>query len=119
MPSIPGLPTLICLLFSPMVELRCDSEFTRLTGAICGLGYRKENSRAFYPDNDMEIVFDIDITLDHIVKINKIRYWLNIVLSFDDHSSIEKTTMESCSEKLIEYITECVCLVIHLLVYRS
>lgn len=106
MPSLPGLPALVCLMFSPMVELRCDPEYTRFTGALCGLGYDKTTGEALNPDNDIEIVFDIDITLETVVKINKIRYWLCRAFgSSDGRKHDDDYKARECHEKLVEYIT--------------
>ena len=39
MPNIHGLTSLLTLIFCPWAEIRSDEKRTRLTGAICGLGY--------------------------------------------------------------------------------
>lgn len=64
LPNIPGLPAILTLLFAPRAEFRADANRTRLTGAICGLGYdRKRNNQSFYPEHDMEIAFDTEFGL--------------------------------------------------------
>lgn len=62
LPNIPGLPALLSLLFAPRVEYRTDEHRTRLTGALCGLGYNEETRRSFYPEHDTEITFDTEIS---------------------------------------------------------
>ena len=65
LPNIPGLASILTLLFAPRAEFRANADRTRLTGAICGLGYdRERNCQSFYPEHDMEIAFDTDIDLN-------------------------------------------------------
>ena len=62
LPNIPGLPALLSLLFAPRAEYRSDERRSRLTGALCGLGYNPETQRSLYREHDMEIPFDIPFT---------------------------------------------------------
>lgn len=64
LPNIPGLPALLTLIFTPRAEYRTNERRTRLTGALCGLGFDPETNRSFYPEHDMEIAFDTEITLN-------------------------------------------------------
>ena len=62
MPNLPGLVSILTLLFAPRAEFRTDGSRNRLTGAICGLGYDElRNNQSFYPEHDMEIDFDAEI----------------------------------------------------------
>lgn len=71
LPNIPGLTALLSLVFAPCVELRCNSRRTYYTGALCGLGPIDNcTNRAIYPEHDMEIQFDIEITTDDIKEVN-------------------------------------------------
>jgi len=63
LPNIPGLPAILTLLFAPRAEFRANKDNTRLTGAVCGLGYDRERQQSFYPEHDMELVFDSEIGL--------------------------------------------------------
>lgn len=106
MPSLPGLPALICLLFSPMVEMRCDPDCTRFTGALCGLGYEKDTKRALNGDRDMEITFDVEVSLDTLVKINRVRFWLNRFLAAGAQSEMSPKDQAEGYEKLNTYIND-------------
>ena len=65
LPNIPGLASILTLLFAPRAEFRTNATRTRLTGAICGLGFdRERNCQSFYPEHDMEIAFDTEIDLN-------------------------------------------------------
>ena len=64
LPAIHGLPALLTLLFAPRVELRANESYTRLTGALCGLGFDSERNIPIYQEHDMEIAFDTDITIN-------------------------------------------------------
>lgn len=59
MPSVPGLLSIMAMLFSPKMELRIDIRQTKYTGVLCGLGSAPdEPDLPIYPDHDVEIVFD-------------------------------------------------------------
>ncbi|KAG8222127.1 hypothetical protein J437_LFUL002124 [Ladona fulva] len=80
MPNIHGLPALMALIFAPQVELRTNPEKTKLTGALCGLGCDPETRVSLFPDHDMEITFDTEITIEDLTNINSLRYWMNFAL---------------------------------------
>lgn len=107
MPNLPGLPALVCLMFAPMVELRKNEARTKLTGALCGLGVHPETGHSLFPENDIEIIFDVDFDLDDIREINRIRFWLNKAVCFSNKASDEEAEeeMRNCKDKLIEYIS--------------
>ncbi|KAF7992726.1 hypothetical protein HCN44_005070 [Aphidius gifuensis] len=77
MPCIPGLCGLISLMFAPTIELRCNSLRTRNTGVLCGLGYDKSTKQSLFPEHDMYVDFDADITINDLQNINKLRYWMS------------------------------------------
>ncbi|XP_018055297.1 PREDICTED: putative ATP-dependent RNA helicase TDRD9 [Atta colombica] len=87
LPNIPGLAALLTLSFAPRMELRCNSRRTYYTGALCGLG-PKDNftNRAIFPDHDIEIQFDVEITIDDVKEINKLRHWMNTAMQLDNSS---------------------------------
>eukprot|EP00095_Tigriopus_kingsejongensis_P001771 maker-scaffold339_size202159-snap-gene-1.20 protein:Tk01771 transcript:maker-scaffold339_size202159-snap-gene-1.20-mRNA-1 annotation:"atp-dependent rna helicase tdrd9" len=91
-----GLGSILSMIFAPQVELRCDKLVRRYTGAICGLGTREKDwgmsSRlgqtaqgatkrpmkiSYHSDQDMELVFDVNIDNYDIQQIQKVRYWIN------------------------------------------
>lgn len=64
LPNVPGLASILTLLFAPRAEFRADKARTRLTGAICGLGFdRERKDQAYHPEHDMEITFDAEVNL--------------------------------------------------------
>lgn len=70
LPNIPGLTALLALSFAPRMELRCNSRKTYYTGALCGLGPMDNcTKRAMFPDHDMEIQFDVEITMDDVKEV--------------------------------------------------
>ncbi|KYN35997.1 putative ATP-dependent RNA helicase spindle-E [Trachymyrmex septentrionalis] len=87
LPNIPGLAALLTLSFAPRMELRCNSRRTYYTGALCGLG-PKDNftNRSIFPDHDIEIQFDVEITIDDVKEINKLRHWMNTAMQLDNIS---------------------------------
>jgi ATP-dependent RNA helicase TDRD9 len=101
MPNLAALPMLCCLLFSPMVELRCNPKFTRYSGAVCGLGYDRKTKTSFYPANDLEVVFDHEISDSELELINKTRYWLNVAVNPGKSGN---EYLVQCRSKLNEYL---------------
>jgi ATP-dependent RNA helicase TDRD9 len=71
MPSVPGLLSLMAMLFSPKMEPRVNIRQTKYTGVLCGLGTApNEPDLPIYPDHDVEIVFDTCFDDDDIDSVN-------------------------------------------------
>ena len=51
---------------------RRDKKKSRLTGALCGLGYDPESKGAVLPDHDIEVTFDTVITNKDIATVSPI-----------------------------------------------
>ncbi|XP_069986926.1 ATP-dependent RNA helicase TDRD9 [Penaeus vannamei] len=79
MPSVPGILSLCLLLFCPVAELRVNKEGTQYTGALIGLGHDHDGN-AVYPADDIEASFDIHLTQEDLVLINRVRFLMNVVL---------------------------------------
>ena len=89
LPSKPGFGAMATMMFAPQVELRVNKAKTKLTGFVAGLGpkmiwdkpmdrvSRSERTHSSYPEHDIEVKFDVNITNSDIDKINKMRYWMN------------------------------------------
>ncbi|XP_026888009.2 ATP-dependent RNA helicase TDRD9 isoform X1 [Electrophorus electricus] len=77
MPHIHGLPSLITMLFTPVMELRTDQERTCFTGALCGLGTNSNSQEAMLPDHDIETTFDVKVDVEDISEINGLRGAVN------------------------------------------
>ncbi|KAI4885618.1 hypothetical protein NFI96_019060 [Prochilodus magdalenae] len=69
MPHIHGLPSLITMLFTPIMELRTDEERTCFTGAVCGLGTNTNSQDAVLPEHDMELAFDVKFDVEDITEV--------------------------------------------------
>ncbi|XP_038074406.1 ATP-dependent RNA helicase TDRD9-like [Patiria miniata] len=101
MPNIPDLPALVCMLFAPVMELRADKNKTRLTSALCGLGYDPETKGAVLPDHDIEVTFDTLITSPDIAMINGIRLAINLAIGSQNaiagwgSSAVDKIQLEA------------------------
>jgi len=97
LPARPGMGALATIIFAPQVELRTNyPNRTKLTGFVAGLGSKSsphhngpqsrpssgiEDTYSYFPEHDMEVKFDVEVVNDDINTINKIRYWINQVLS--------------------------------------
>ncbi|XP_034239304.1 probable ATP-dependent RNA helicase spindle-E [Thrips palmi] len=80
LPNIHGLSSLMCLIFSPQVELRLSRDKRRYIGALCGLGYDNTTAQSIFPENEMEMKFDCVIDIEDMRKINHLRYWMSKTL---------------------------------------
>lgn len=79
LPNIPGLAALMALIFAPRIELRCNSRKTYYTGALCGLGPIDNcTNQAIFSDHDMEIQFDVEITMN---DIKEVYYFYELIIS--------------------------------------
>jgi len=98
LPARPGLGAFATMMFSPQVELRTNR--TRITGCISGMGpktywekrienvTKEEKTRPFYTEHDIETKFDVNVTNDDIDNINRIRFWMNYMLSKSEPDQI-------------------------------
>ncbi|XP_053984134.1 probable ATP-dependent RNA helicase spindle-E [Hylaeus volcanicus] len=78
MPRTTGLTALITMIFTPCMELRRDKFGTHYIGALCGLGADPVTKRSIFPEHDIELQFDAEITLNDLQFINRLRHWMNI-----------------------------------------
>ncbi|KAI4485731.1 hypothetical protein M0802_012565 [Mischocyttarus mexicanus] len=101
-PAIPGLTALLALIFTPRMELRRNSFGSYFTGALCGLGCDSSTKESIFPEHDMEINFDVKITLDDLHNINRLRYWMNIGMQISDNIKGQNhfTEMIACQNKI-------------------
>ncbi|KAK0080680.1 hypothetical protein PV325_013516 [Microctonus aethiopoides] len=100
MPNIPGLTSLLCLIFAPQIELRRNSFKTRYSGALCGLGYDKKTHQSLFPEHDMAIDFDVELTMDDMQNVNRLRHWMSagIFITTDDMDTSEEIAI--CQNKV-------------------
>ena len=50
---------------------RADPEYCKYTGALVGLGFDPHTGKALLPDHDSELVFEVDIDQDDLIKVRK------------------------------------------------
>uniref|UniRef100_A0A8C1IR37 ATP-dependent RNA helicase TDRD9 n=1 Tax=Cyprinus carpio TaxID=7962 RepID=A0A8C1IR37_CYPCA len=77
MPHIHGLPSIITMLFTPVMELRTNEDRTCFTGALCGLGWNSVSQNAVLPEHDIELAFDVKFEIEDITEINALRGTVN------------------------------------------
>ncbi|MED6247611.1 hypothetical protein ATANTOWER_009953, partial [Ataeniobius toweri] len=80
LPDIPGMPGLVMMLFTPVMELRTNEERSYYTGALCGLGVNSLTQEAILPENDIELAFDVKFDVRDIIEINTLRVAINNLL---------------------------------------
>ncbi|XP_033893578.3 ATP-dependent RNA helicase TDRD9-like [Acipenser ruthenus] len=112
LPSIRGLPALVCMLFTPVMELRTDEGRTRFTGALCGLGWNRVTSAPILPEHDIELAFDTQFDVADIAEVNGLRNAINKLVcqgpSGPLHLGRERIAklQEDAREKLIRLFTK-------------
>ncbi|XP_076166049.1 tudor domain containing 9 protein spindle E isoform X1 [Ptiloglossa arizonensis] len=84
MPHLPGFTALIALIFTPCIELRRNRLGTYYIGALCGLGFDSVTKRSIFPEHDIELQFDAEITIDDLQYINRLRHWMNIGMQINN-----------------------------------
>lgn len=52
-----------------MFDFRVDEERKMKTGVLCGLGFNPVTNTSLYPDHDMDIGFDVQITTEDLVRV--------------------------------------------------
>ncbi|KAL4656333.1 putative ATP-dependent RNA helicase TDRD9 [Arapaima gigas] len=111
MPSIAGLPALLCMLFSPHTELRTNAERTCFTGALCGLGWNAHTQEPVLPEHDIELAFDVKFDVEDATKINALRMAINCLLREGPDGVLQlgadrvRQLQEDVRDKLVRLIT--------------
>ncbi|KAG7200201.1 hypothetical protein KM043_000633 [Ampulex compressa] len=95
MPNLPGLTSLLSLMFCPAIEMRRNAFGSRYVGALCGLGYHPATGTSIFPEHDMEIMFDVEITMDDLQEINKLRHWISMGMHVNDQADNDATMEET------------------------
>uniref|UniRef100_A0A672IHW2 ATP-dependent RNA helicase TDRD9 n=1 Tax=Salarias fasciatus TaxID=181472 RepID=A0A672IHW2_SALFA len=112
MPHIPGLPALIAMLFSPVMELRTDPERTLYTGVLCGLGWGGKTQEAVLPEHDLELTFDVKFDVEDITEINALRMAMNGLVcegprgTLRLHADRISTLQSDCQDRLLRLFTK-------------
>ncbi|XP_061650873.1 ATP-dependent RNA helicase TDRD9 isoform X1 [Phyllopteryx taeniolatus] len=112
MPDIPGLPAIVSMLFTPIMELRTDEEKTHFTGVLCGLGWNNETQEGILPEHDMEMAFDVKFDVEDITEINALRVAINRLVCEGPSGTIHLGPdrigqfQEDCRERLIRLFTK-------------
>ncbi|XP_014066219.2 ATP-dependent RNA helicase TDRD9 isoform X2 [Salmo salar] len=112
MPHIHGLPALITMLFSPVIELRTNEERTSYTGALCGLGWNVQSQEAVLPEHDIELAFDVKFDVEDITEINALRGAINRLVCEGPNGPLHlgpdriNSLQEDCRERLVRLFTK-------------
>ncbi|KAM4542411.1 ATP-dependent RNA helicase TDRD9 [Odontesthes bonariensis] len=112
MPDIPGLPALVNMLFTPIMELRTNEEGTSYTGALCGLGCNSQTQEALLPEHDTELAFDVKFDVEDITEINALRMAINRLLCDGPSNTLHLgpdrigQLQEDCRDRLIRLFTK-------------
>uniref|UniRef100_A0A6Q2Y6L6 RNA helicase n=1 Tax=Esox lucius TaxID=8010 RepID=A0A6Q2Y6L6_ESOLU len=112
MPHIHGLPALLTMLFSPVIELRSDSDRTSYTGALCGLGWNVHSREAVLPERDMELSFDVRFDVEDITEVNALRGAINRLVCEGPNGPLHlgpdriNSLQNDCRERLMRLFTK-------------
>ncbi|XP_034077841.1 ATP-dependent RNA helicase TDRD9 [Gymnodraco acuticeps] len=112
MPDVPGLPALLTMLFTPIMELRTDEERTCYTGALCGLGWYGEKQEGILAEHDIELAFDVKFDVEDITEINALRVAVNRLVCEGPNGTMHlgpdriSQLQEDCRDRLIRLFTK-------------
>ncbi|KAM8915292.1 ATP-dependent RNA helicase TDRD9 [Spinachia spinachia] len=112
MPDIAGLPALLTMLFTPVMELRTDEERTCYIGALCGLGWNGETQQGLLPEHDIELAYDVKVDVEDITEINALRVAINRLACEGPSGTLHlgpdriSVLQEDCRERLIRLFTK-------------
>lgn len=84
MGHLPGMASLLVLLFSPVAELRCNAKKTRYSTILSGLGC-DENRKPHYSEHDQLIFVDVELDSDDFKLIENLRSTISILMQADPH----------------------------------
>lgn len=73
-------------------SFRVDEEGKMKTGVLCGLGFNPVTNTSLYPDHDMDIGFDVQITTEDLVRVLKFNCFslIDISLNFRSMKFVNK-----------------------------
>uniref|UniRef100_A0AAR2J5Z4 RNA helicase n=1 Tax=Pygocentrus nattereri TaxID=42514 RepID=A0AAR2J5Z4_PYGNA len=100
MPLIHGLPALITMLFTPIMELRTDEERTCFSGALCGLGTNSNSQEAVLPEHDIELAFDVKFDVEDITEVSSTLPYSVISSHFPERIS---SLQDDARDRLVRY----------------
>ncbi|XP_076014599.1 ATP-dependent RNA helicase TDRD9 [Genypterus blacodes] len=112
MPDIPGLPALLTMLFTPVMELRTNEERTCYTGALCGMGWNSLTQEGILPNHDIELAFDVRVDVEDIFEINALRMAINKLVCEGPHGTLHlgpdriSRLQENCQDILMSLFTK-------------
>ncbi|CAJ1073593.1 ATP-dependent RNA helicase TDRD9 isoform X2 [Xyrichtys novacula] len=112
MPDIPGLPALLTMLFTPIMELCTNEEGTCYIGALCGLGWNSQTQKGILPENDIELAFDVKFDAEDIIQINALRAAINRLVCEGVNGTLHlgpnkiAQLQEDCQDRLIGLFTK-------------
>jgi len=114
LPAVPGLGALFTMIFAPQVELRTNYPYrNKLSGFVAGLGPKnipstnQEPMWGYFSKHDIEVKFDVEVGMDDITLINKLRYWMNQVLSKSEdgvYGLMKPTTLLQAQNGIMQHL---------------
>ncbi|OQV19582.1 putative ATP-dependent RNA helicase spindle-E [Hypsibius exemplaris] len=104
LPTQPGLLPILTMVFAPYVEVIAENGGS-FVGVLSGLGPHPGKSHSFFPDCEVELPFDGEVTARDIIEVNNLRSKMNAVLrlitSDNPDQSAVHIQQESCVRLLI------------------
>lgn len=58
-----------------------NKERTCYTGALCGLGWNGQTNEAIFPEDDIELTFDVKFDVEDITEVTAV-FWLTVVKKY-------------------------------------
>lgn len=84
LPHVPGMATLLSLIFAPTTEIRLNHQKNRVAHILCGLGGLANGDRmkSIFGEHDILVRNDIAIDNKDLEKINLVRSQMSSILQF-------------------------------------
>lgn len=79
MPHLPGMATLLSLIFSPIAEVRCTDNKHRYTSILAGLGC-DDNYKSIFGEHDCLIDIDVELSPEDFRMIDELRSLMSYLM---------------------------------------
>ncbi|KAL5273653.1 TDRD9 family protein [Megaselia abdita] len=80
MPNIHGFGALMALIFAPQIQIKRNTNKTKYTAVLCGLGFDEITGKSLYEEHDILMYLDMELTPKDIELVNQIRYSFDTML---------------------------------------
>lgn len=77
MPNIHGFSMLMSLVFAPTIDIKPTADGTQFAAVLCGLGSQKDTHRSLYPQHDICVRLDTELTEEDLNMVSNSELLVN------------------------------------------